>query len=318
MSGQFTGGWSRTGFAPTPACNLVPGVILRGANLAPKISHVTSGAAYRTMFGEWDWAGWIKPQVDALHSVGGNCVRLIGDLQGVNDGTFTQATYNSRWAQLAEYCASLGMYIYPAGGGVSQVAAGGLTPAQIGDSVAAMAAAIDAHSNVVGIDVLQESVRLQVAGSYALSYPAEITGPVRTATTLPLTFSNSTTAGGGRFEFPLWRRLLRPYVDFWDLHVYFPAAPGLLYDAFWSQGETKPILIGEYGSPASAGVTEQSRQFDAITAVANNRLYGLHAAGALAWAVFDQGPGGEAFGMFETDGTPRTHLTSRFQQLPTT
>lgn len=317
MTGPLTGSWSRAGIAPAPVCNLVPGVMLRGANIAPKAAHVASGAAYRTLFAEWDWAGWIKPQVDALHSVGGNCVRLIGDLQGVNDGTFSQATYDSRWDQLATYLAGLGMYLYPAGGGVSQVAAAGLTPAQIGSSVAAMAAAIDAHANVIGIDVLQESVRQQVSGSYALSYPSEITTPIRAVSSLPLTFSSATDTGGGRFTFPLWKQVLRPYVDFWDVHVYFHAAPNLFYEAFWGQGDVKPILIGEYGAPASDGTATQDRRFDAVAAVVNNRMYGLHVAGVFQWAIFDQGTSTDAWGMFDTDGTPRSHLTSRFQQLPT-
>lgn len=314
--GAFPDAWSPRTIG-TPVCNLVPGVILRGSNIVPKAAHVASGAAYRALFAEWDWAGWLKPQIDALHSIGGNVVRLIGDLQGVNDGTFTQSTYDSRWAQLASYCADLGMYLYPAGGGVSQVASAGLTAAQIGASVAALASGLNSHINVVGIDVLQESVRQQAAGSYALSFPSEITTPIRAASSLPLTFSNATDTGGGRFAFPLWRQILRPYVDFWDVHVYFHPAPTLFLDAFWGQGEEKPIIIGEYGAAASEGSDAQIRRYDAVTAAVATRPRGLHVAGALTWAIFDQGADANAFGMFETNGSSRTHLTSRFQQLPT-
>lgn len=316
MTAAFGDAWSAKRFGTSPARFLVPGVILKGGNIAPKPSHVASAAPYRTLFAEWDWAGWIKPQVDAVHAAGGNAIRLIGDLQGVNDGTFTQAYYDSRWDQLATYLAGLGMYLYPAAGGVSQVAAGGLTPAQIGSTVAAMAGAIDAHANVIGIDVLQESVRQQIAGSYALSYPAEITGPVRAVTSLPLTFSNAAALGGSRFAFPLWRQVLRPYVDFWDVHIYSHPGPSMLLDAFWGQGETKPIIIGEYGSAAVDGATVQDRRYDAVAALAANRVYGLHPAGVFQWAIFDQGASTDAWGMFDTDGTPRAHLVSRFQQLP--
>jgi hypothetical protein len=305
--------WSQAGFADGISCNLVPNVILKGANIAPK-----TGQSFQDFFLEWDWNGWIKPQIDALSSIGGNTVRLIGDIAGVNNGTFTQSYYDAKWSQLITYADSLGLYVYPAGGGVSQI--GSLSVSEVADTVATAADNWDDYSNVVGIDILQESVRAQTSGSYALSYPEELTTPVRAVTSKPLTFSNSCPEpfGMARMAFPLWREVLRPYVDFWDIHVYTQCPPAMIFQAFWAQGETKPIVIGEFGIEQSQSVVNQTRQYQTVAKVASERYYGLHIAGVLQWAIFPQSDtASNDFGIFDNTGNPRTHLTDVFQELPT-
>jgi hypothetical protein len=245
-------------------------------------------------------------------------VRLIGDIAGVNNGTFTQSYYDTKWSQLITYADSLGMYVYPAGGGVSQI--GSLTVQQVADTIASAATNWNNYTNVVAIDVLQESVRSQAQGSYALSYPDLLTTPVRSVTAKPITFSNSCPEPYGmvRMAFPLWRRILRPYIDFWDIHVYTQNPPAMIHQAFWAQGETKPIIIGEFGIDQGQSIENQNRQYQTVIDTVNRRYYGLHVAGALSWAIFPQGSGSNDFGMFNGSGVPRTHLTSIFQQLPIT
>ena len=43
---------------------------------------------------EWDWTGWIRPQIDCAIALGANSARLIGDVAMVIGGAITQATYN--------------------------------------------------------------------------------------------------------------------------------------------------------------------------------------------------------------------------------
>lgn len=321
LAGTTSAPWSPTRTTLTPAtCELVPGVVLRGANIAPKASHVASGHAYRTLFAEWDWNGWIRPQIDALHRVGANAVRLIGDLEGVNDGTFTHGTYASRWAQLIDYAASLGMFTYPALGGVSQISGGGLNLTQVTTTIATVAGNLHPHkANIVGLDLLQESVRRQVANSWALAFASTITPAVRAVTDIPVTYSNSDAGrdGAARFVFRLWRDVLRGHVDFWDVHIYCRPPRTLLADAFFGAGESKPVLIGEFGTQGVTPEPEKARMFDLIGDVSRFRPGGLKAAGVFAWAVFDQGTGANAHGMFETNGARRRHLTDRFRRLPT-
>lgn len=302
-------------------CLLVPGVSLRGVNLAPKAAHVATGHAYRALFSEWDWAGWIKPQIDAALAAGANAVRLIGDLEGVNDGTFNQAYYDAKWAQLITYADGLGMYVYPAGGGVSQATAAGLDAAAIGATVAAAADAWDAYDNVIGIDVLQEGVRVVPSNSIIQTSPAAIFTPIRAVTTKPLTTSNAADAtySAGRLANPRWRETLRAYVDFWDIHIYFKPTATVLYDCFWGQGEDKPVLIGEFGSLASEADATRVADFQRIADVANRRLLDLRPAGAFVWAAFDQDASAAAsWGMFNTDGTVRADLDVPFQRIPIT
>ncbi|MBS69342.1 MAG: hypothetical protein CMK98_13545 [Pseudomonas sp.] len=305
--------WSRRGYADTINCELVPGVILKGANIAPK-----PGQSYQAFFTEWDWAGWIKPQIDSLDSVGGNTVRLIGDVAGVNNSAFTQSYYDDKWSQLIGYADTLGMYVYPAGGGVSQI--GALSVSQVADTVAAAAENWDTHANVVGIDILQESVRAQAAGSYPLSFPSEMTSPVRSATTKPITFSNSGPHpfGTARFAFPLWRNILRPYIDFWDIHVYTVCPKELIHLAFWAQGESKPVVIGEFAAHQGLSTGEQTRRYQNALDIVNTRYGGLHVAGILQWALYPQSiTASDDWGMFDSGGVPRSHLTDLFEELPT-
>lgn len=300
--------WSAAGYAASINCNLVPGVILKGSNIVPKANQ-----GFDMLFAEWDWNGWIKPQIDLIHEYGGNTVRLIGDIAGVNAGTFTQSYYAGRWAELINYAASLGMYTYPAGGGLTQV--GNLTITQVANSLAAIAAELDKHPTVIGFDIIQESVRTTLS-TIVMTNPADLFGPVRSATTKPLTashFSNE-NAGTLRFETQFWKERLRPHVDFWDIHLYSKTPPALIYNAFWSQGEDKPIVIGEYGVSASKGVVAQTDAYQQALDVVNCRYDGLHVAGALSWGVYSTVT--NDYGMFTTSGTPLTHMTDLWQQLP--
>lgn len=295
-----------------PVCTLLPGTLLKGSNIAPKGSDIDSGHSWRSFFSTWDWEGWIKPQVDLVRAAGGNVVRLIGDVRGVNDGTFTLNAYLSRWQQLIEYCATQGILVYSAGGGGSQLA--GFTQQQILDVVVGLANLIDQYpETVVAFDVIQES-----STGWAADNAAVATSAVRSATATPLTYSHIVSTVSALRD-RTWKATLREHVDYFDIHAYVDLPAFCLYDMFWSQGEKKPILIGEFGASDEDGVAAQTARYKSVVDVALNRVNNLHPAGALSWAVKDfQDSPGYRWGMWTADNVVRQPLFDQFNRLLTT
>lgn len=87
---------------------------IRGGNIAPK----PGGNAWRGLHSEWDWDNWIKPQVDRAALLGLNSVRLIGGPYAIfavpaGYSQITQEVYDLHWEQLAQYCLSKNMLLYP-------------------------------------------------------------------------------------------------------------------------------------------------------------------------------------------------------------
>lgn len=135
---------------------------IRGGNIVPK----PSGGAWPSLFAEWDWNNWIKPQVDRAVALGLNAVRLIGGpscifVAPASLATITQATYDAHWEQLAAYCLDRGVYLYPALTEVSDFVTALGTSANFQDaaltaSIQSTAAALAGYSNVIGFDTFQE------------------------------------------------------------------------------------------------------------------------------------------------------------------
>src|SRR6266566_894356 len=64
---------------------------------------------------EWDWSGWIRPQVDCAIALGANAIRILGDVAMVLSGGMPQATYNARLQQLMAYCVENHLALYYTG-----------------------------------------------------------------------------------------------------------------------------------------------------------------------------------------------------------
>ncbi|MET0996752.1 MAG: hypothetical protein ABWY20_23010, partial [Mycobacterium sp.] len=134
---------------------------VKGGNIVPK-----PGAGWGQLWAEWDWTNWIKPQVDRAVALGLNTVRLIGGPRAVfmsptGFSQITQAQYDARWAQLATYCLTRGLALYPAlcekwdfydlAPGSENYQHAGLTA-----SIKTTAASLSRFPNVIGFDVFQE------------------------------------------------------------------------------------------------------------------------------------------------------------------
>src|SRR2546425_12391034 len=66
---------------------------------------------------EWDWTGWIRPQIDCAIALGANTARLVGDVAMVIGGAISQATYNARLQPVVKYCVDNGLAYYYIGCG---------------------------------------------------------------------------------------------------------------------------------------------------------------------------------------------------------
>jgi hypothetical protein len=280
---------------------------VRGLNLTVKPSHVNG---YVDLFDEWDWGGWIRYQIDLAADAGANTIRLIGDVVGVLEGTFSLATYRSRWRQLIDYCASIGLAVYVCGGGRTQVVP--YTVEQVASVVVGLGEEINADPAVVAYDVIQEA-----PVSFATPNATTTTTAVRAVCDRRLTYSCGTTSYDGGVEGnnlnnQAVRSSYRRSVDFFDHHLYYSPGPTDLLTGYW-QPENMPLVVGEFGAPAGAG---QLDMIDAqLAAIATPHPYGRRIGGALMWSVVDGGVEGQ-YGLYADDGTVRPDLLERFQSLP--
>jgi hypothetical protein len=114
------------------------------------------------------------------------------------------------------------------------------------------------------------------------------------------------------------RNQLRPYVDFYDFHLYHNVTTADI-DGYWDiEHEYKPLVIGEFGSAAINGQAAQESVYNSVRTVVNYvRNDGRHLAGALNWAIRDQGPTNDAWwGMWTANREPRNYLINIFKQFP--
>lgn len=92
------------------------GVKLIGANfIAPGYNHDLFHPVHLNVLTGWDWQ-WerrTRPQIDRYKAMGFNVLKMQGGADGVHSGFTTLAEYCAEWVQLAEYCQSIGMYLFP-------------------------------------------------------------------------------------------------------------------------------------------------------------------------------------------------------------
>lgn len=255
----------------------------------------------------WDWAGSLKPQIDLAASVGANTVRVIGDVLGVLGGSITLATYRARWAQLIDYADSVGLWTYACGGDAANWS-GTYTPEQVAPVLVGLGEEINGRSNVIAYDIAQESHTWVPTGAPVV-VPA-----VQAVCDRPITFSlvKSTDAGSLGVLTEDRNSVVRPWVDFFDFHVYYTTGtPTPTLFQRLSAVEAKPVLVGEFGLPTSYTQAEQEAYYNAVLA-----MVGVGPAnfclGSLAWSIR-----ADDFGLFTSANVERTYLTSIFQQFPT-
>jgi hypothetical protein len=263
---------------------------------------------------EWDWTGWIRPQIDCAIALGANTARLVGDVAMVASGALSQATYNARLQQVVKYCVDNGLAYYYLGCapyGTDGANNGTLaTPdAQIASVINSNIAAItsgsaDFRANIIGADLVSEAnagfSAARVNNIYSLVRP-------NVPAIIPCTFGTS-----GALPDSSWLNSISGSCDFIDPHIYpqvygginnFPPASAIsaLHAAF----PNKEILFGEGGIDTSQFTSVQVMDWiKNLTSLADMPI----ARGALLWAAQDQQTSTERYGAFDSNWHPRASI----------
>lgn len=261
----------------------LPGVRLRGGNLYV----LESGGNWDDLYTQWPWDTYIKPQIDHMADIGGNAVRLQGDIRCVYSGHITVETYCAQWTQLIDYCASRGVYVMACLVGATYV-----TPYTVADitEFATNIAPTFNKPNVVSIDLYQEAdVEFDVGTggtweSFLIPAVAAAQPIFRAACpNVPITVSS------GRLANAQWCAWLTEHVDFWECHSYpwTGVITNTTLDAIAATG--KPWALGEFGARPIYDLENTAPYW---TADAWYRHYRQMLAtrpecmGALAWSIY--------------------------------
>lgn len=263
---------------------------------------------------DWRWTTHVKTQIDLAVAKGANCVRIPGCTAGVVQGLQTQSDFDSKLTQILDYTASTGLLVY----WISHLSYGGddldaSDPATLA-AVTAMMAIVGNYSHVVGNDCSNESV-WQVGSSRALANQQAFYPAIKAvAPNLPLSVSHLVT-GSSAFTDPNLTQMAN-YVDFWDFHPYYGSGNAVDADlaTFRASVNYKPFLIGECGSPLSAGSSTQAARWTAVGALGSVS----DSYGAIGYAIQSDFAGDGDYGMFSADGTwdERAWISSAFAEWP--
>lgn len=282
-----------------------PGKI-KGANLTSKPTHEMESAYWI----EWDWQGWIKPQIDYALALGCNVVRLIGDVAMVINAQISQSTYNQRLAQIVRYCADQGIGYYYTGAATygtngtdnGDIGAYNAGPQAWADVVKSNIAYVcggaggDFTTTIIGNDIMQEAQSWGNVGGVADLY-AKIK-PFMPAS-IGCTFSIVTPT------YDAWISSTVAYCDYLDMHVYpqILNITGMLSPSWVTAHPrtdypNKDLLFGEGGANSGqnpSGTTTGHTSYS-LTQVANwyndyatlGMMSDAKVRGAMMWASQDQ------------------------------
>jgi hypothetical protein len=280
---------------PTPPVTMTR---IKGINLTSKPGHPLESAYWI----EWDWDGWIRPQLDVAAALGCNAVRIIGDVAMVLNGQITQAVYNARWQQFAAYCQQRGLGVYYTGcatydtngGDNGSIAAYNANPSGFAAVIVSNLQALDDYP-LIGGDLVQEANAWGNAAACNALYAAV---RPQVSATVPLTFSTY-----GVMPHNAWLDQIIGACDFIDYHVYphvYGAVdPLAVYAAARAAFPSKAILFGEGGAKSVPGNAEQVEAWI-------NKLVALGSLqdtmGAMVWAAQDQD---EPYGAVDANWHPR-------------
>lgn len=231
-------------------------VTLKGLNVVRQIN-----SKWADFWNTWNWESWVKPQIDVSLAAGANCIKVTASGIGPAEDGFSypaDAVLQARIDQFIGYCQSQGavvywnlvahpFYVFGSGGSLLSTN----LPA-----VQKVARWVDAHSNVVAIDVCNEinnSTPSSWSGNNYAQAQTDLTAlvaGVRQVTSLPLTASvlcqAVTDITGG------WMQAASGAgIDYHDFHPYYTGATPQTTDvaglraAPWYRGR---YLIGEIGT----------------------------------------------------------------------
>jgi hypothetical protein len=282
---------------------------VKGVNLTSKPG-APSPRAYWT---EWDWSGWIRPQIDCAIALGANAIRIIGDVAMVLNGGMRQATYNARLLQLIAYCADNRLALYYTGCSPYDTnGADNGTTASYNSNPRAFIAVLasnlgaltsgttDYTTSIIGCDLVQEANVWGNATTVNVIYSAlrPLVPP-----TIPCTFSASV-----RMEDRRWIDSIAGSCDFLDYHIYpqlyaIDSGPTVAtVSAVRAAYPDREILFGEGGIDSGAYTPAQVEAWiHGLINIADS----MDSRGALLWAAQDQD---RPYGAFDSRWNPRATI----------
>ncbi len=299
-----------------------------GGNLVPTPTQAAFGSAAWSKFQQdWrdnvagsNWTDWVKPQVDAAYSVGANCIAMIGCLDGVHSSAITQSATNANWAQLADYCGSLGIALYPKLTGYNQLT--GVTNSACATYALSVLGAIAGRCTIIGCDIITEANAWDDGGGISVQGTADrciaIYNLIKPSTSLLLTFGYGGAFDWNSSECRTWMGRLGagPCTDYVDFHP-FPLAYANPIDPadaqWWIDNWGLDILFGEGGISQTESVTLQNSFYNSMLYLMNDPAKPL-LRGLCVWAIADQDTvSSNKWGMFDNSFVARTNRTETFK-----
>lgn len=309
--------------------NIPDGLKLFGANIVPTAADVAPASgqlAWVNMMLNWNWAGWVKPQIDYLMGtgIGANCIRMIGAQDGIVTSAFSQNFHDDKILQVADYVTSQGGYYFACTGGTQSglitAIGAGLQAEQLAEVQATTLKKVQRLPRIIGADLIQESQGGSIGSGYLIRCLNEVK---RQGVTLPLTYSSScvntalnTPVIGPRGEDWLLSPtygMMQQYFDFISVHLYFRTLDSTWFDQFYSAAPSQDIVIGEFGLNLAAGVSNQVNDYTRWLDMGNAPNPRIR--GALAWACSDQAVAdAERWGVYSETFSPRGWMLDTFRK----
>lgn len=273
---------------------------LFGANINIKPSYFLGINWWTVLAQEWDWNGWIRPQIDFVcgNNLGCNAIRLQCSVSGIAQGVYTQEKHDSQLYQIADYCRQLGVHFTFALDAFQPIVAEAFaakTVSQMADIAARTCDRLATLPNVFGVDVIQEVSFDNIGAVKLREYITEIR---RRHTALPLTYSSASATDPITGAPDLESRGLSPLLDYFDFHLYYgPQVRPVTRNTFAFYETNYPnhdIFFGEAGVHQGTAIplqnTDLAEFFDA------GNLPSPKYRGVLIWAPVDNravGDGGD-------------------------
>lgn len=319
--GSFSGSHRITGTFGTD--DLLPGgAKIRGLNLVWSEAqwYHSGNAADDNWATGWRWwdEGWLIAQLDDAVDFGVNVVRIMGSALGIYRGYYSEATYLTEWATLIDLATARGLYMYPCFHAGNDPYDTEIPAATLQGYARNWTRSVGRTRRCIAIDIVNEDT------DYAVTTDGQaLASAIRGATDLPLTYSvvGGTKSQLGHADNDTVVSAINATVDFFDFHWYYNPTSTDIETYWWDGGRTKKIVIGEYGSPESAGASAQTARYEAVADAINHAGdSGRRPAGAFAWVSRDFGPSAsiEKWGLSEANGTRRSWIVTPFETIPKT
>lgn len=270
------------------------------------------------------WSSSTQPRIianlDRAVMLGCNVVEILGSISSMitqpppdNYQGISRATYHARWDWVNAQCVARGLRMFP----IAQIAYEydhfSAIPVQfLKDEIAAWVQHINSYQNCIGIDVLDESTITTTPELRQSLYDL-----LKPLTALPLCFSfpggtSTMTTNATR------RNQVRAHSDFFNIHWYQEPAADQIEAGYWSQGETKPVLIGEFGAPSASVSIRMTRHTAILNAIKYVGASGRRPAGALVWTITGYTPTWTYGGIYKETGEYDAPIGDIFKQIPKT